>query len=258
MTVKDQTYKDSIPQNYVDRAGTAVSPYCSPIDTYQLRQRMIGPTFEQVMKELRKYFDGSTPKYHKKIILLVDMDGVMADWYGKLHQELVKVFPGSGIIPSIKELTTYFWEDSFSKEFHPVIEAIVESKGFYRTLVPYPEALDCLKDIQENCLDFIEPFICTKPSAGYENFLCHSEKIQWVGEHLGDFWVKRTILAPDKTIVHGDYLIDDHPNINGVNATPSWKQLMFKQPYNQNSMGQKFSWEDWPELKEQLKIESTT
>lgn len=196
-----------------------------------------------------------TEVFKNKVILLIDLDGVCADWYGRLHSELIKIFPND-TIPTINELTGYFWEDSFNEKYHDAITKIVESEGFYNSLEPYLEALTVLKDIQETCQDWIEPFICTKPSVGYENFMCHSEKIQWVERHMGMFWAKRTILAPDKTIIHGDYLIDDHPDIQGVNPTPNWQQFLFDQPYNRDSKsGIRFSWNIWGTAKQMMRIE---
>jgi hypothetical protein len=191
----------------------------------------------------------------QKIVLLIDLDGVCADWYGQIYRELKVIFPNDEI-PSVHDLVSYFWEDSFDKKYHTYVDAICEAKGFYRKLTPYVEAQLALQDIEENCLDFIEPFICTKPSSGYEEYLCHSEKIQWVAENLGHFWAKRTILAPDKTLIgvqECTVLVDDHPCITGVNPNPPWIQLLYSQPYNTNVRGVNiFDWGLWNNLKQVL------
>lgn len=62
---------------------------------------------------------------------------------------------------------------------------------------------------------------------------CASEKLASIRKHFGDHWVRRTILANDKTFVHGDILIDDHPKIKGLH-TPSWQQLVSDRPYNRH------------------------
>lgn len=190
----------------------------------------------------------------RKIVLLIDLDGVCADWYGQIYRELKLRFPNDDV-PSVHELTSYFWWDSFDPKYHTYVDAICEAKGFYRKLTPYAEALSALKDIQDNCLDFIDPFICTKPSSGYKDYLCHSEKIQWVAEHAGHFWAERTILTPDKTLVHGDFLIDDHPSIKGVNPNPTWVQILYAQPYNEaGTHVLRTDWTAWAAIKEFIKV----
>jgi len=195
---------------------------------------------------------------HKKILLLIDLDGVCADWYGQIYRELKTLFPDDDV-PSVHDLTSYFWQDSFDPKYHTYVDAICEAKGFYRKLTPYVEAQLALRDIEDNCLDFIEPFICTKPSSGYEDYLCHSEKIQWVSEHLGHFWANRTILTPDKTLVGcGDlssFLIDDHPSITGVNPNPSWTQILYAQPYNEEGThALRTGWSAWAAIKEFIRV----
>lgn len=57
----------------------------------------------------------------------------------------------------------------------------------------------------------------------------------------------RTILANDKTFVHGDILIYDHPAIKGL-RTPSWKQFVFDRPYNRHlDLPRMHEWRTWRE-----------
>ena len=48
-------------------------------------------------------------------------------------------------------------------------------------------------------------------------FLCW--QYQWIARHFGQAWVSKVILTCDKTIVHGDLLIDDKPKIKGRRQT---------------------------------------
>ncbi|MDF2435444.1 MAG: 5-nucleotidase, partial [Mucilaginibacter sp.] len=106
-----------------------------------------------------------------------------------------------------------------------------------------------LKDIQENCSHFIEPFICSSPEVEYEALLCHTEKAAWIEHYAGAWWTKRLILTKDKTVVRGHFLIDDKPTITGAMA-PTWGHLVFDQPYNRDVIGNgRFTWTDWPKLK---------
>ena len=60
------------------------------------------------------------------------------------------------------------------------------------------------------------------------------EKYEWVENYLGDAWVKRIILTRDKTLIKGDYLIDDKPVITGVERSPEWEQIVYDRPYNRD------------------------
>lgn len=89
--------------------------------------------------------------------------------------------------------------------------------------------------------------ICTSilPS----NPTCASDKVQWVTEMIGPEWVDRLILARDKTVVAGDYLIDDKPHIVGK-FPRQWRQVIFQQPYNIGVPGLRAL--DWADLLAQV------
>jgi len=40
-----------------------------------------------------------------------------------------------------------------------------------------------------------------------------------VEKHLGKHWLERIIIAKDKTMANGHLLIDDRPNISGIDST---------------------------------------
>lgn len=54
-----------------------------------------------------------------------------------------------------------------------------------------------------------------------------------VRRHVGTEFVRRTIVTSDKTLVQGDFLLDDKPEIHGV-ATPTWRHLLYAARPNRN------------------------
>jgi hypothetical protein len=50
------------------------------------------------------------------------------------------------------------------------------------------------------------------------------------GRVLGAEFTKRVILTRDKTLVRGDVLVDDKPEIRGVVA-PNWRDVLFDETY---------------------------
>ncbi len=87
---------------------------------------------------------------------------------------------------------------------------------FFRKLNPIDGAIEAMRILDES----FEVLILTRPSI--PNPLCYTEKRIWVEENLGIEWCERLIICPDKSLVIGDYLIDDQvwPGFIG-------KQLVF-------------------------------
>ena len=72
--------------------------------------------------------------------------------------------------------------------------------------------------------------------------------IGYLEEKLGKVWAsKRTIMSPDKTMVYGDFLIDDKPQKGKLE--PDWEQLLFDQPYNKSVKGlRRITWRNYKEV----------
>jgi 5'-nucleotidase len=111
-------------------------------------------------------------------------------------------------------------------------------------LDPIPNALESLVKMQEKGH---QVYICTSPLS--ESASCYTEKYEWVLKHLGKDWARRLIITKDKTLVYGDILIDDKPEIKGL-VKPSWEHILYTQPYNQNvNHKRRLTWqEDWESI----------
>lgn len=84
-------------------------------------------------------------------------------------------------------------------------------EGFYLNLVLIrgaQEAMNYFLTAAE-----IDPYILTAPSV--YNPLSYTEKRLWVEKYFGFDWVKRLIISPDKSLLKGDVLIDDHNSGRG-------------------------------------------
>jgi 5'-nucleotidase len=194
----------------------------------------------------------------EKFDLLIDMDGVVAKWYPGLLTLYQAQYPDRPYVKP-EDVTKFYVEELYPEEHRDDVVAIARQKGFYTFLPVMEGAKEALKDIEENCLDFINPFFCTSPEVEYEDLMCHSEKVQWTNLHFGPFWVKNTIITKDKTMVIGDLLIDDKPAIKG-SRKPVWDHLHYAQPYNKGGQLKKqnpelgFTWNEWPKLREAIRV----
>jgi len=107
----------------------------------------------------------------------IDMDGVLCDFK-------------NNAIKHIKE--------------RPQTEYPQSIFGFFLELDPLPGAIETYKKLEEH----YEVYILTRPSIYNEN--CYSEKAYWVRKHLGFRTMPNLILCCNKSLVKGDYLIDDN------------------------------------------------
>ena len=97
------------------------------------------------------------------------------------------------------------------KKQFPDIQYPQSREGFFRGLAPIYGCLDAMDWLYAS--PEFDPFILTAPSV-YNPF-CYTEKRLWVEEHLGFDWCHRLIISPDKSLLNGDYLIDDRDRGHG-------------------------------------------
>lgn len=173
--------------------------------------------------------------------VLVDMDDVVAEWGAGYDQLLDEHGEAAAEIPRRRDRTSWDLRTGRTAAEKQIIERIMREPGFYRFLRPVPGARTALRQIREEGYDI--RFV----SAPYiSNPTCASDKIAWIARYYGSHWAQRVILTTDKTLVRGDVLIDDRPDITGA-ETPEWEHVLFSQPYNRHITNQRriSSWSEW-------------
>lgn len=75
--------------------------------------------------------------------------------------------------------------------------------GFFLDLQPLDYAIEGVKELQTK----YDVWILTRPSI--KNTHCYTEKAEWIKKYFGEDMLNKLILCPDKSLVKGDYLIDD-------------------------------------------------
>ena len=171
--------------------------------------------------------------------ILIDMDGVISDFDGEFLKRWRTRYPDKLYIP-MEERTEFYVKTQYPEELKPLVAEILLEPGFFREMMPMDGAKEALLEMESMGL---EVFICTSPLSTYKN--CVLEKFEWVDQFLGPEWVKRIILTKDKTLVKGDYLIDDKPEITGVDALPVWEHIVYDRPYNKGANKRRLTWENW-------------
>lgn len=103
--------------------------------------------------------------------------------------------------------------------------------GFFLELEEMPDAIESFNKLKEK----YDMYILTRPS--FRNVNCFTEKAQWVWDHLGFDILQNTIMCGDKSLVKGDYLIDDTDRAGqdrfegefikiGSEKFPDWKSIV--------------------------------
>lgn len=75
--------------------------------------------------------------------------------------------------------------------------------GFFLNLEPIDGAIEGMNTLMTK----YDVWILTRPSI--KNTHCYTEKAEWIKKYFGEDMLFKLILCPDKSLVKGDYLIDD-------------------------------------------------
>ena len=179
----------------------------------------------------------------KRKTVLIDMDGVICDYTQKMLDLAVT---GFGLPQySAKEVLFFETEKIFSQEYQEKVERLSLEENFFLSLEPLPGAIEAIKEMLTD--SNFDVWICSSPKKTGET--CHSEKFLWLRKYFGQKFAEKLILTRDKTLVYGDYLIDDKSDVYGVNEEPFWEHIIFDPPYNRESRGKKrMDWSNWKEV----------
>lgn len=78
------------------------------------------------------------------------------------------------------------------------------ASGFFTSLRPIEGAIQSVEELRQ----LHDVYVLTAPST--RNAHSYTEKRLWIERYFGYAFTKRLILSPDKGLLRGDYLIDDH------------------------------------------------
>lgn len=171
------------------------------------------------------------------MIILLDMDGVIADCEDSFRCLVTKDFPGEPLVPTEDRKSFYFEDEHpFLPENH--LYNYMHTEGFFRDLAVIPGAQQGVKRLLDTGATVK---VCTKPVISP---YCVKEKMEWVEEHFPELGIGSVITTKDKTLIRGDFLIDDMPEVTGALA-PEWRHIPFRS--GQRNTGT-FDWQNMDEF----------
>ncbi len=170
-----------------------------------------------------------------KPVILVDMDGVLVDFDGWIHERR-DLWPT--LDPDRSKQTHYFLTDEVSKRDAEEMRAFVNAGRIFRDALPIPGAIEGLNALRDEA----DVWICTRPLEA--NAHCRDDKGAWLREHFDADLEKRLILTSDKSLVCGSILLDDHIKLPELERA-TWRGVVYEQPFNAWNGGEN-TWDHLP------------
>ncbi len=139
--------------------------------------------------------------------IIIDMDEVLADNYPAFHRAAAAQL-GRPLAPE-----EYRGKKLYELPGLEKVRDILYEKGHFRNLPVIEGAVEVVKELYDN----YEVFIVTTATEFRYSFL---DKYEWLEEHFPFIHYDRIVFCGDKSIVRGDFMIDDKvKNLAGFNGT---------------------------------------
>lgn len=167
--------------------------------------------------------------------LLLDMDGPLADFDKHFYETCVELGYEFDVAGPHEQKHRFFTEHMVDRVHKREARKMVDSAGWFENLPVTPGAQEGVQELLDAGVDL---WVCTKPLE--VNPTCRDAKGAWLREHFPEL-ERKLIIAPDKSLVRGDYLLDDAPHMKWVERA-MWEAIVFTAPYN----GEGSEWEHLP------------
>lgn len=161
----------------------------------------------------------------RKPIILKDMDNTDFDWNTRLNEILLSLDPSFPIVAEGERLNyNHLAGDGHDADI--LKRALLHPEMYFD--------MDLIDGAVESTHTFLDAgcpvYFVTTPTL--LNPGCVAGKVSDITKHYGKSMLDKLIITTDKTLVHGDVLFDDKPEITGARANPSWTQAMQHQDFN--------------------------
>jgi 5'(3')-deoxyribonucleotidase len=157
--------------------------------------------------------------------LLIDMDGVIADFLGHWCHVFNTRYQRN-IQPTL--IRTWRMDESVPDSTREACEDLIWEPGFFLHPRPIPGAIEAIERLHQAGHEIVFVTSCL---AG------HTDKLTWLKRHFN--FPIRVVFTSEKYLVKGDVLIDDYP-VNLTQWQAEWPDglaLCFAAPYNEQWQG---------------------
>lgn len=179
------------------------------------------------------------------MVILVDMDGVIADFDSGLLKKWDEKHPNTQLFDN--GVRKSFYIRGGNETDGGEISKILSKEGFFENLRPMDGAIDAIREMQAMGHHV---FIATSPGTSFP--FAASEKYRWTEKHIGKDMLEYLVIAPAKAVIRGDILIDDKPEIP-YEENAEWEHVLFDRPYNKDIKGKRrLDWTNWKDVLTEL------
>lgn len=169
------------------------------------------------------------------MIFLLDMDGPLAA-FDSYNFDRIKQAGHALDIESLEHQRHRFLDNHLlHRHQRKEVRTWVDTEGWFRDL---PVTEGAQEGVEALLACDLELWVCSKPLD--TNPTCATEKKAWLAEHFPAL-KDRLILAPDKSLIVGDVLLDDAPKLKWL-PRAQWAPVIFTCPFN----GPGSEWEGLP------------
>jgi 5'(3')-deoxyribonucleotidase len=150
--------------------------------------------------------------------LIIDMDDVIADATG----QFIAYYEDRFGVRVARESLNHQDEGHGFPANHEEIQQFPFQKDFFRTMKPNAGSQEVIAALNQKYDLFVV-------SAAMEFPQSLPEKLDWLGEYFPFLSWRQIVFCGSKTVVHGDFMIDDLPyNLEGFNG----EKFIFTAPHN--------------------------
>jgi len=146
--------------------------------------------------------------------IIIDMDEVMADTMGGM----INWYRKQGYTGEIdySKMPGGSWIKGFPEEHRAMVRAHLFDPGFFRDLPVMKDCIDVIEQLNKKYSVFI-----VSAAMEFPNSL--RDKLDWLNEHFPFLQWQQFVFCGSKSIVQGDYMIDDL--VRNFNGFPGKKYL---------------------------------
>lgn len=157
--------------------------------------------------------------------LLLDMDGPLADFDRHFYERASAAGYTFDVAGPHVQTARYFTDHIADRRERAEARKMVDAPGWFEGLPVTPGAIEGVAALLDRGIDV---WVCTRPLEA--NPTCRDAKGAWLREHFPEL-ERRLIIAPDKSLIVGDVLLDDAPKPAWLDRAP-WRSIIFAAPFN--------------------------
>jgi 5'-nucleotidase len=157
--------------------------------------------------------------------LLLDMDGPLADFDGYFWDTVKELGVESVNADRYTQSRRFATDHITNPAERKFLRWMIERTRWFAELPVTDGAVEGVEALLDAGLDI---WVCTKPLDA--NSHCRDDKAQWLRKHFPSLSDK-LIIAPDKSLIRGDVLLDDAPHLGWLGRAV-WRPVIFPSTYN--------------------------